>query len=104
MRQAEKRRLVQQSRQPVTPTQLKGSRSGPKATPDPTESKSYHRSLVQVYAARDGGSSYELRCGGTKPTYAMPPGLRDGIIRLPERPDLPPAMHARWSLLVGACR
>ena len=44
------------------------------------------------------------RCGGPKPTYAMPPGLRDGIVRMPERPELPPAMHGRWAVLVSACR
>ena len=44
------------------------------------------------------------RCGGTTPTYAMPSGLRDGIVRMPERPDLPPAMQGRWAVLVSACR
>ena len=44
------------------------------------------------------------RCGGTKPAYAMPPGLCDDIIRMPGWPDVPPAMHSRWTLLVGACR
>jgi hypothetical protein len=44
------------------------------------------------------------RCGGTKPTFAMPPGLRDGIVRLPERPELPPVMHDRWAALVAAVR
>jgi hypothetical protein len=36
------------------------------------------------------------RCGGCRPAIAMPPSLRDAILRAPLRPELPPAVHERW--------
>ncbi len=44
------------------------------------------------------------RCGGVRPTMAMPPGLRENFVRMPMRPDLPEPMQGRWALLVGAAK
>jgi hypothetical protein len=43
-------------------------------------------------------------CGGTTPTFAMPLSLRDGIVRMPDRPELPPAVQERCRSFVAACR
>ena len=41
------------------------------------------------------------RGDGVRPAKAMPPGLRDAILRAPLRPELPPAVHERWLELVA---
>ena len=39
------------------------------------------------------------RCDGSRPAVAMPPSLRDAILRAPFRPELPTDVHERWAEL-----
>ena len=44
------------------------------------------------------------RCDGSRPAVAMPPSLRDAILRAPIRPDLPTEARERWTELATFAR
>ena len=66
------------------------------------------RSLWCLKCFEVPGSTFQTwrhgRCDGSRPVVAMPPSLRDAILRAPIRPDLPTGARERWTELTSFAR